>query len=103
MPILISMYNLKKGVSMEAYEKYSRDLDQVVTPRQPGVRSFKVYQTKPTDNHPPKFQIFEIIDVESFEAWQKVLKSDAFKQVVAEWPGDPESVSTIFGDKLEPA
>jgi REDY-like protein HapK len=103
MPILVSMYNLKPGVSMEAYKKYSRELDQVVTPKQPGVRSFKIYEIKSTENEKPKYQIFEIIDVESWDAWQKVLKSDAFKQVVDEWPGDPDTVHLVMGDKIDPA
>src|ERR1700733_6747907 len=98
MVILVSMYNLKKGVSMEDYKKYSRDLDQVVTPKQPGVKSFKIYEVKTTDGQTPKFQIFEIIDGDSWESWEKVLKSDAFKQVVDEWPGDPESVVMTIGD-----
>ncbi len=79
MPLLVAMYNLRKGVTMDDYKKFSRDLDQITTSRQPGVKSFKVYEIKPTDDQKPKYQIYELIDVESWDAWQKVLKSPAFK------------------------
>ena len=40
------MYKLKPGVKIEDYRKFSQDLDQKITPHQPGIKRFEVYEVK---------------------------------------------------------
>ena len=41
--------------------------------------------------------------MESFEVWQKVLKSEAMRRVAREWPnyGDESSVTVVYGDEVK--
>ena len=97
------MYNLKKGVSMEDYKKWSREVDQQITPKQEGVNKFEVYEIKGAEKGTPPCQIAEDIDVESWEKWQEVLKSKGMERVVREWNryGDASTVVSIWGNKIE--
>jgi hypothetical protein len=94
------MYNLKKGVSMDEYKKWSREVDQKVTPKQPGVKSFKVFEIKGAEKGASPYQIVEDIEVDSWDAWQKVVKNDAMKNVIAQWPGDGTTSVVIYGDQI---
>lgn len=99
------MYNLKPGVKMDEYKRWSREVDQKITPNQPGVRSFKVFEIKGAEKGVSPYQIVENIEVESWEAWQKVVKSEAMKKVVSEWGnyGDADGqVTMIYGDQIKP-
>jgi len=79
------MYRLKPGVKLEDYRKWSVSIDQKVTPFQPGVHSFEVYEIEGADKGESPYQIVEDIDVESWDVWQKVLASDAMKEVIKTW------------------
>lgn len=97
------MYRLKPGVSMEAYRKWSLEVDQATTPHQKGVISFDVHEIKGAENGESPYQVVEDIRVESWEAWQETLKGPGMKRVVEEWEsyGDGSTLLTIYGDKIE--
>jgi hypothetical protein len=97
------MYKLKPGVSIEAYRKWSVALDQKVTPFQPGVHRFEVYEIEGAEKGKPEYQIVEDIDVESWEAWQKVVASEAMREVVKTWGdyGDEATLRVIYGKKIK--
>ena len=97
------MYKLKSNVKIEDYRKWSREVDQVTTPFQPGVYRFEVYEIKGAGKGKPSYQIVEDIDVESFEAWQKVLSSEAMKSVMKGWVnlGDESTLVMLYGDKVK--
>jgi len=96
------MYKLKDGVSVESYKKWSREVDQKITPKQPGIHRFDVYEIKGGQNGEAPYHIVEVIDVENWEVWQKVLKSEAMNRVTNEWGnyGDESSVVMIYGEKI---
>jgi len=98
------MYKLKPGVSMSDYKKWSQKVDQKITPSQPGVKSFKVFEIKGAEGGTPPYQIVEDIEVGSWEAWQKVLKGEGMKKVMSEWPnyGDANSAVVVHGDQIKP-
>lgn len=100
---IVYLYTLRKGVSIQDYEHFS-DLDQAITPKQPGVLKFEVLEIKGSNKDPVPYQIMEVIDVESFAQWRKVQQSpamaplgDGFKKCVEE-----SSVSMVYGDIIPP-
>jgi len=97
------MYKLKKGVSIEEYKKWSISLDQKVTPFQPGVYRFEVYEIQGAEKGESPYQIIEDIDVDSWEEWQKVVSSNEMKEVVQTWGkyGDETTLKVIFGRKIK--
>jgi hypothetical protein len=97
------MFKLKPGVSIEAYKKFSREIDQKVISLQPGVKSFEAYEIKGAEKGEAPCQIVEAVEVESWEVWQKVLSNDAMKPVLKEWGkyGDENSVVPIYGEKIK--
>ena len=97
------MYRLKPGVSVEEYRKWSISLDQKVTPFQHGVYRFEVYEIKGAEKGESPYMVVEDIDVDSWEAWQKVVESDEMKEVVKTWSdyGDESTLVTIYGEKIK--
>jgi quinol monooxygenase YgiN len=97
------MYKLKPGVKIEDYRKWSVSLDQKVTPFQPGCHRFEVYEIKGAEQGESPYQIVEDIDVESWEAWQKVVQSAGMKEVVTTWNdyGDASTLKVIYGNKIK--
>ena len=93
-------YNVKPG-QMEAYREHSRKIDQPTLKKQPGIRDFKVYEIKGGFGKSP-YQIVEDIDVDSWEAFQKVAASDAGKYLGDLWKKYCEEPSqiTIYGDRI---
>jgi len=97
------MYRLKPGVSIEEYKKWSVSLDQKVTPFQLGVHRFEVYEIKGAEKEESPYMIVEDIDVDSWEAWQKVVEGDEMKEVIKTWSdyGDESTLVTIYGEKIK--
>lgn len=97
------MYRLKPGVSIEDYRKWSVSLDQKVTPFQPGVHQFEVYEIKGAEKGESPYMIIEDVDVDSWDAWQKVVNSDEMKEVVETWSdyGDESTLKVIYGEKIK--
>lgn len=96
-------YRLKPGVTVEEYRKWSINLDQKVTPFQPGVHRFEVYEIEGAEVGESPYQIVEDIEVDSWEAWQKVVKSEAMKEVVESWGkyGDESTLKVVYGTKVK--
>ena len=97
---IINMYNLKPGASMNEFKKWSREVDQKITPGQEGVRSFEVIEIKGSEKEGFSYQIVEIIEVDKYDMWQKAFKTEEMKKVVHQWSkwGDESSVITLYGD-----
>ena len=41
---IVAMFNLKKNIDIEDYKKWSCEVDQKITPDQPGYRRFDIYE-----------------------------------------------------------
>ena len=97
------MYKLKPGVTIDTYRKWSISLDQKVTPFQSGGHRFEVYEIEGAEKGESPYQIVEDIDVESWEAWQKTLKSEGMKEVIESWGnyGDDSTLVMIYGSKVK--
>ena len=107
---VIVFYKLKPGATLAQYRKFSKEIDQIITPKQKSVEKFEVFEVtdsiqgagKPAKkNHP--YEVFEIIDVTDFDAWVKTTQSEAFKKVAEGWAkvGDGGTLVMLGGEKIE--
>lgn len=101
---VFTMHKLKKGVTMEDYKKWSREVDQKITLAQPGIRKFEVYEISGSEEGTPPFDIVEVIEAESWEALKKIENSEKMKKFLEEewmkkWV-DKDSLVNIYGRKI---
>ncbi len=102
MTFVINTYKLKPSVTMKEYKTFSKTLDQVKTPKMPGVKSFKVVEIKGSDKGSLPYQIAEILEVESWGSWQKVMNSPDFQDVVKAFLdlADTNTLVTTYGEQI---
>ena len=95
-------YRLKDGVSRDEYRKWSREVDKVIASRQPGVRSYKIFEIQGAGKGEPGFDYMEDIEADSREAWEKVNGYPEMKEVVDGWMKlcDPDSVQVTYGTEV---
>ncbi len=95
-------YKLRRGVSRDRYRQWSREVDQVVLARQPGVLSYAVFEVVGTPKGEAPSDFVEDIEVESREAWEKVNGYPEMQPVVKEWLElcDPDSVSVVYASPI---
>ena len=64
---------------------------------------FEVYEIEGAAKGKSPYQIVEDIDVESFKQWQKVVSSEAMKEVVTTWSNyaGESTVKLIFDKKIK--
>ena len=100
---VLIMYNLKPGINIEEYKKWSREVDQTTTPFQPGVWRFEVFEIKGSNKEKAPFQIVEVVEVESYSQWEKAVAGEGMKKVVQDWAkfGDESSLFVVYGDKIK--
>ena len=107
---VVVIYKLKPGATMEQYKKFSKEIDQIITPKQKVVEKFEVFEVTdylqgsgaPEKKNPP-YQIIEIIDVKDFGEWVKTTQSEGFKKVTDGWAkvGDGGTLVMLGGEKIE--
>ena len=107
---VVVIYKLKPGATMAQYKKFSREIDQMITPKQKVVEKFEVFQvtqylqgTGGIEKKNPPFEVFEIIDVKDFGDWIKTTQSAGFKPVGDGWAkvGDAGTLIMLSGEKIE--
>lgn len=97
------MYNLRPGVSLEDYRKWSREVDQRITPSQEGCIRFEVYAIEGSESGgQAPYQIVEDIEVESWDVWRETLNSKGMAVVAEGFPqyADEASVQLIYGSRV---
>ena len=107
---VVVIYKLKPGATLAQYRKFSKEIDQVITPKQKVVEKFEVFEVTdylqgsgaPAKKNPP-YQIIEIIDVKDFGEWVKTTQSEGFKEVTDGWAkvGDGGSLIMLGAKKIE--
>lgn len=107
---IIALYKLRQGVTREGFAAWSRDVDQRNALRQEACIRFELYGIEGTPALPatgpdvpfPEFDILEDIEVESWEAWDEALKSDAMRGVLEQFGTyvDESSVYVLRGRRL---
>jgi hypothetical protein len=102
---VIISYRLREGVTRDQYREWSRQIDQPLASKQPGVREYEIYEIDGSGTTKPPFcDVVEVISAESWEAWQAVNGRPEMKDAVESWRQicDPESVLVVYGSKIEP-
>jgi hypothetical protein len=99
------MYKLKPGVTIEQYREWSREVDQRITPGQPGVIRFEVYAIEGHDGDgEPAVHVVEDIEVDSWEAWEETVAGDGMAYIRETFPllADESSATAIYGSRIAP-
>ena len=98
MTMVIITYDLADGVTRERYREWSRTVDQVVGGSQPGITRYEVFEMDRSTTGDIGYDILEVIEADSIEAWEKVNDYPAMKPVYEEWLtiADPESVKLHY-------
>lgn len=99
---VIVFYKLKAGVTLDEYKRWSREVDQRLTPSQPAVNRFEPHVVMGGQGGGENYEIFEDLEVESWDAWQAALESEAMKPVAEGWPevADESSLVIMYGSRL---
>jgi hypothetical protein len=99
MQTMIMVYKLKKEVSFEKYKKFSLEIDQPLVNSFEAVREFDIHFVI----GPKKiWDIFEVIKVDSYNAWEEITQTDKMKNHDKEWKKyvDSASIKFVFGEKI---
>jgi len=83
MPTLIFTYSPKKDVAFEDFERFLREVDQPATLSLPSTLSSRILRVQ-GDVIP--FQCIEILEITSFEEWDRDAERPEVKEVVDQWP-----------------
>ena len=76
-------YDLAPGVTKEQYVTWSKQVDQPLASRQPGVLTYEIYWIDPVGAGESPGQVIEVIEAESWAAWQKVNEYPEMQAAVA--------------------
>jgi hypothetical protein len=102
---VIITYKLNEDVTREQYREWSRAVDQPMASRQPGVISYEIYEIEGGGGDGEPFcDIVEMIEAESWEAWQAVNDQPEMKEAVEQFFAIAKrgSVQVVYGNKIEP-
>lgn len=97
------MYNLKPGVTIEQYRLWSKEIDQRITPGQPGMIRFEVYEMIGSETGgEPFLRIVEDIEVEDFDAWMETTRREGMAYVESTLPSliDESSRKIMYGKRI---
>jgi hypothetical protein len=96
------MYRLKDGVSMEQYKAWSREIDQRITPGQPGMIRFEVYAIEGAEKGEPFVQVVEDIEVTDFHEWIATCKKAgmAYVQETILKLINEDTLQVIYGTRI---
>jgi hypothetical protein len=95
-------YKLNDGVTRDWYREWSRTVDQPMASKQPGVLSYEIYEIDGAGTGDPPYDIVEVIEAESWEAWQAVNDRPEMKEAVEQFfqVADRSSVSVAYGRQV---
>lgn len=97
-------YRLKSGITLEQFMDWSREIDQRIIMRQPGIIRFEVYAVMGAETGDPYCEIIEDIEADSFEAFQAAVAGDDMAYCRETFPlfVDESTVQVIYGDRIAP-
>ena len=82
MPSMVFTYSPKPGISPEKFEQFLREVDQPATLGLPAAISSRILRVQ-TDGAP--FAYVEVLEVTSFEEWDRDSKRPEVADVMAKW------------------
>jgi len=96
-------YKLRPDVDVEAFKKHMATVDQPACRKGRGVRGFDVYVLKPTDKGSVPFDVIEVIDVDSYEDWDRLCTAPEHQPLIEAWKqfGDEQSLAFVHAESTE--
>ena len=93
MPTLVFTYSPKAGVSFEEFRRFLEEVDQPATLALPSAKSSRILRVQTPD---APFACIEILEITSFEEWDRDSKRPEVQKVIAQWPnyGDVANIKT---------
>lgn len=87
--LIFALFNLKPGVSVEAYENWARESDLPTVNALSSIESFRVFRTTGVlgSDAPPPFGYVEVLDVKDMEQFGAEVASAAMQEVAAAFQG----------------
>ena len=97
-------YTLNDGVTREQYREWSRSVDQPLASKQPGVLEYEIYEIEGAGSGERPYDIVEVIEAESWEAWQAVNDLPEMKDAVQQFfqIAKRGSVQVTYGQRIDP-
>lgn len=97
-------YRLNDDVTREEYREWSREVDQPMASKQPGVLKYEIYEVVASGTGETRFDIVEVIEAESREAWEAVNERPEMKEAVEQFfrIAQRGSVEVVYADRVEP-
>ena len=95
----IYLYNLRDNVDIEDYKKWSVQYDQKTVNSFGGIKSFKVFINQAPGK---KYDIFEVIRVESWERWVEIGRSPEMEKLKKQHKElvDRQSMIKLYGEEI---
>jgi hypothetical protein len=102
MTMVIITYDLAEGITRAEYAEWSREVDQVIAARQPGIRRYEVFAVDGAGVGEVNCDVVEVIEADSVEAWEKVNQYPEMKPVYEGFLKlcDPDSVRLLFASPV---
>jgi REDY-like protein HapK len=97
MHTLIHRIRLRDGVDPARFEAWVREVDYRSCPQLPSVRAFSIHRVAAQEG-----EYFEVIDIESHEAFERDMRSAAFRRLEAGFGELAAVVDDLAGERLEP-
>ncbi|EJL34007.1 REDY-like protein HapK [Novosphingobium sp. AP12] len=100
--LIFALFNLKPGVSVEAYEAWAKESDLPTVNALPSIASFRVFRTTGVlgSDAPPPFGYIEVLDVKDMEQFGADVSAAAMQEVAAAFQGMVE-VTFLTTEELE--
>jgi len=100
MKTIVHKIRLKRGATPEQFERWVRESDYATCPRLASVAQFFVNRVSSDPEAP--YHFIEVILIDSLEAFERDMATDAFKGLVAAFEKMAEVVEELAGDRIEP-
>lgn len=95
---IIALFNLKPGISLEAYESWARTVDLPTVNGLPSIRKFEVFRTTGvlgSDAAPP-YSYIEIIDVRDMGQFGEDVATPVMQAVAKDFAGMAETTFMVM-------
>ncbi|HVY34356.1 MAG TPA: hypothetical protein VG960_08020 [Caulobacteraceae bacterium] len=91
---IIALFNLKPGISLQAYESWARAVDLPTVNNLPSIRQFEVFRTTGVlgSSEPPPYSYIEIIDVRDMGQFGEDVATPVMQSVAKDFTGMAEVV-----------
>lgn len=99
---IVALFNLKKGVTANDYERWARRIDLPTVNGLKSVDKFEVFRSAGLlgSQAKPPYEYIEIIDVGDMEGFGKDVASEKMKKVASEFQAMADDLVFILTDKL---